>query len=129
MIEIGRYTYGYDNMSIYGQQGSSLQIGSFCSVGDKLSVFLGGNHRVDQTTTFPFGHIFQDELGGAEIVGHPQSNGDVIISVADNGSGVAEENIDKVFEPKFTTKTSGMGLGLAMVKNIVETYKGNISFV
>jgi len=63
------------------------------------------------------------------VINVEQSNGDVIISVADNGSGVAEENIDKVFEPKFTTKTSGMGLGLAMVKNIVETYKGNISFV
>ncbi|TGV03745.1 sensor histidine kinase [Flavivirga rizhaonensis] len=53
---------------------------------------------------------------------------DVIITVADNGSGVSEENKDKVFEPKFTTKTSGMGLGLAMVKNIVETYKGTIAF-
>lgn len=55
-------------------------------------------------------------------------NGNVIITVADNGSGVSDENIDKVFEPKFTTKTSGMGLGLAMVKNIVETYKGTITF-
>ncbi len=56
------------------------------------------------------------------------NNGNVIITVADNGSGVSDENIDKVFEPKFTTKTSGMGLGLAMVKNIVETYKGTITF-
>jgi signal transduction histidine kinase len=55
-------------------------------------------------------------------------NNNVIITVADNGSGVLEENIDKVFEPKFTTKTSGMGLGLAMVKNIVETYKGTVTF-
>ncbi len=52
----------------------------------------------------------------------------VIITVADNGSGVSEEIKTKVFEPKFTTKTSGMGLGLAMVKNIVETYKGTISY-
>ncbi|GAA4235496.1 HAMP domain-containing sensor histidine kinase [Postechiella marina] len=52
----------------------------------------------------------------------------IIITVADNGSGVSEENISKIFEPKFTTKTSGMGLGLAMVKNIVETYKGTITF-
>jgi signal transduction histidine kinase len=53
---------------------------------------------------------------------------DVVITVADNGVGVSEENKNKVFEPKFTTKTSGMGLGLAMVKNIVETYKGTINF-
>ncbi|MBJ6367534.1 sensor histidine kinase [Snuella sedimenti] len=54
---------------------------------------------------------------------------DVMITVADNGTGVSEENKHKIFEPKFTTKTSGMGLGLAMVKNIVETYNGTISFV
>ena len=52
----------------------------------------------------------------------------VKIAVADNGVGIADEFKDKVFEPKFTTKSSGMGLGLGMVKNIVETYKGNIDF-
>ncbi|TDU43613.1 phospho-acceptor domain-containing protein [Gelidibacter sediminis] len=52
----------------------------------------------------------------------------VKISVADNGKGISESNISRIFEPKFTTKSSGMGLGLAMVKNIVETYKGTISF-
>ncbi len=52
----------------------------------------------------------------------------VKITVEDNGSGISEENKAKVFEPKFTTKTSGMGLGLAMVKNIVETYNGSITF-
>ena len=50
----------------------------------------------------------------------------VSISVTDNGVGVSEENKAKIFEPKFTTKSSGMGLGLAMVKNIVETYNGQI---
>ena len=52
----------------------------------------------------------------------------VEIIVSDNGIGISEENKPKIFEPKFTTKTSGMGLGLAMVKNIVETYNGNITF-
>ncbi len=51
-----------------------------------------------------------------------------VITVMDNGIGVSQENLEKIFEPKFTTKTSGMGLGLAMVKKIVETYGGNISF-
>jgi len=52
----------------------------------------------------------------------------VNITIEDNGSGIAEDNKSKIFEPKFTTKTSGMGLGLAMVKNIVETYNGSITF-
>jgi len=56
------------------------------------------------------------------------SEGDnAVITVKDNGIGVSEENLHKVFEPKFTTKTSGMGLGLAMVKKIVETYNGTIA--
>ena len=52
----------------------------------------------------------------------------VKITVADNGIGISEEFRDKIFEPKFTTKTSGMGLGLGMVRNIVETYGGNVHF-
>lgn len=52
----------------------------------------------------------------------------VYLNVSDNGKGIEEEHQDKIFEPKFTTKTSGMGLGLGMVKNIVENYKGSISF-
>jgi len=56
-------------------------------------------------------------------------NNDVVFTVSDNGNGVTEENISKVFEPKFTTKTSGMGLGLPMIKNIIEAYGGSITFI
>ncbi|TDP58887.1 phospho-acceptor domain-containing protein [Flavobacterium dankookense] len=52
----------------------------------------------------------------------------VVISVTDNGIGIAEQNKDQIFEPKFTTKTSGMGLGLGIIKNIIENYKGTITF-
>ncbi|WP_347923144.1 ATP-binding protein [Pontimicrobium sp. SW4] len=52
----------------------------------------------------------------------------VILTVQDNGNGVSDENKSKVFEPKFTTKTSGMGLGLPMIKNIIENYNGSITF-
>ncbi|WP_104735015.1 sensor histidine kinase [Hanstruepera ponticola] len=64
-----------------------------------------------------------------EIIVEVTSSDKVVnIIVSDNGKGIIEENKPKVFEPKFTTKSSGMGLGLAMVKNIVETYNGNITF-
>ena len=52
----------------------------------------------------------------------------VKITVSDNGKGISEELKSLIFEPKFTTKSSGMGLGLPMVKNIIEAYDGNISF-
>lgn len=51
-----------------------------------------------------------------------------IIAVQDNGSGIQVELRDKLFSPSFTTKTSGMGLGLSIVKNIVENFSGKISF-
>tara|TARA_R110000868_G_scaffold97875_3_gene269244 strand:- start:3224 stop:4678 length:1455 start_codon:yes stop_codon:yes gene_type:complete len=62
------------------------------------------------------------------LVNVKSEGNNVLITISDNGSGVSEENKTKVFEPKFTTKSSGMGLGLAMVKNIVEMHKGTISF-
>lgn len=52
----------------------------------------------------------------------------VVIAVKDNGAGISEHSINKIFMPNFTTKTGGMGLGLAMVKNIIETSKGKIWF-
>jgi len=52
----------------------------------------------------------------------------VIIAVKDNGKGISEDVKHLIFEPKFTTKTSGMGLGLPMIKNIIEAYNGSISF-
>jgi len=52
----------------------------------------------------------------------------VLILVKDNGTGITSDKIDKIFVPNFTTKTTGMGLGLAMVKNIVENANGKIWF-
>lgn len=52
----------------------------------------------------------------------------VTILVSDNGKGIPNDVKDLIFEPKFTTKTSGMGLGLGMIKNIIEAYDGSISF-
>ncbi len=57
-----------------------------------------------------------------------RQDNEVKIAVKDNGKGISEENIERVFEPKFTTKSSGMGLGLAIIKNIIENYNGTIIF-
>lgn len=80
LISVGRFTYGHENLSIrQWNEGAALQIGSFCSLASNITIFLGGNHRTDWITTFPFGHIFQDELGGGITPGHPTTKGDVII--------------------------------------------------
>jgi len=79
-ISLGRFSYGFENINVrqWGE-GASLKIGQFCSIADNINIFLGGNHRIDWITTFPFGHIFQEELGGQDIIGHPATKGDVII--------------------------------------------------
>ncbi len=56
------------------------------------------------------------------------NNGNVKIVVSDNGKGISEDVKELIFEPKFTTKSSGMGLGLGIIKNIIEAYGGTISF-
>jgi len=53
----------------------------------------------------------------------------IFIEVSDNGKGIKQEVEHLIFEPKFTTKTSGMGLGLPMIKNIIEAYDGSINFI
>ena len=50
------------------------------------------------------------------------------IEVQDNGKGISIENKSRIFEPKFTTKSVGMGLGLGIIKNIIEGYNGSITF-
>jgi nitrogen fixation/metabolism regulation signal transduction histidine kinase len=52
----------------------------------------------------------------------------VSIQVQDNGSGISSDMKDKIFVPNFTTKSTGTGLGLAMVKQIIESHEGQITF-
>ena len=53
---------------------------------------------------------------------------DVVIEFTDNGSGIPDEIAEKLFTPNFTTKSTGMGLGLTISKNIVEISGGKITF-
>ena len=51
-----------------------------------------------------------------------------VIAVTDNGSGIPTDIQEKLFEPSFTTKSSGMGLGLAIARKIIENFNGEIWF-
>ena len=57
-----------------------------------------------------------------------ESSKKVKIVVSDNGLGVSKKNREKIFEPKFTTKSDGMGLGLGIVRSIINSHRGKISY-
>ena len=55
-------------------------------------------------------------------------NDRVKIAVTDHGSGITKEAEKKIFQPFFTTKSSGMGLGLAICRSIIESHRGVLTF-
>lgn len=72
--------------------------------------------------------IPEDQEEKSILVRVKKERNNVLIIVQDNGIGMEQQNLHRIFEPKFTTKTSGMGLGLGIIKNIIENYKGTITF-
>jgi signal transduction histidine kinase len=64
---------------------------------------------------------------GTIDVNMAESNGQVAVTITDRGKGIPPEIIDRVFDPYFSTKPSGTGLGLSLTKTIVEKHGGEIS--
>ncbi|MBI3752725.1 MAG: HAMP domain-containing protein [Deltaproteobacteria bacterium] len=64
--------------------------------------------------------------GGRLSVTTSHTSGFAVVKIEDTGDGIAEEHLAKVFEPYFTTKTAGIGLGLALTKRVIEEHKGRI---
>jgi nitrogen fixation/metabolism regulation signal transduction histidine kinase len=71
--------------------------------------------------------INDEKNGSIEINLKEEKNG-LLVQVIDNGIGMNDEQKKMIFVPNFTTKTGGMGLGLAMVKSILENINSTISF-
>lgn len=69
-----------------------------------------------------------DDRKGKVEVGLKERGNLLIATVSDNGAGISEDRKSKIFVPNFTTKSRGMGLGLAISKNIIENFGGRISF-
>ena len=78
----GKYSYGFEYMQVFAWSGTDkVRIGSFNSIA-KSEYLLGGNHRIDWLTTYPFGHLHTDRfplglINGTQ--GNPASKGDIVI--------------------------------------------------
>jgi two-component system sensor histidine kinase HydH len=92
-------------------------------------IFISGDaEKVQQVLLNLLLNAIDSSNSGSEIQVSLTSlgNGTARLAIADHGSGISEEDLQKVFDPFFTTKSSGTGLGLAIVKAIVEDHRGNI---
>ena len=67
-----------------------------------------------------------DEYGTLEISTSVKNNR-CIVKISDTGRGLSKSNMDRLFEPYFTTKEKGNGLGLANAQNIILSHQGSIS--
>ena len=67
-----------------------------------------------------------DNEGKIQVKISQPLNGAIDFIVEDNGSGILEENLEKIFQPFYTTKSNGTGLGLAVVKAIANAHDGDL---
>ncbi len=77
-VEIGEYSYGKPRV-LHWQEETKLKMGKFCSISDEVTIFLGGNHRADWLTTYPFPGLTGEWPEAKDIKNHNISKGDVVI--------------------------------------------------
>lgn len=77
-FEIGEHTYGKPEILTWGED-TRLTIGKYTSIANDVKIFLGGNHRSDWVSMYPFPAISEDWPEGENIKGHPSTKGDVKI--------------------------------------------------
>lgn len=77
-FEIGDFSYGCPTV-LFENNETNLFIGKFCSIADNVTIFLGGNHRTDWITTYPFNALKCYFPEASNIKGHPATKGDVRI--------------------------------------------------
>ncbi len=95
-----------------------------------LIVFADKNHLVSILNNIlknAIQAIPTDKVGKIVIELYKKNN-DAIVKITDNGTGIPDEMLSKVFSPNFTTKNSGTGLGLAISTNMIQAFNGKIYF-
>jgi len=90
-MEVGKHTYGQNNITIaWPHPSSKIIIGNFCSIGVSISVWLGGNHKINWMTSYPFGNIHSNIFPGFKSIdSNGETKGNVVIG---NDVWIAKES-------------------------------------
>lgn len=98
------------------------------SKGDNLPLALLDPDRFSQCLLNVYLNAIHamDEGGVLSVRTLPGNNEDIKVEIEDTGKGIDPGDLDKIFDPYFTTKSSGTGLGLAIVHKIIEAHQGSI---
>ncbi|OEU73358.1 MAG: hybrid sensor histidine kinase/response regulator [Desulfuromonadales bacterium C00003107] len=98
-----------------------------CELETGLPPIMANNAEVEQIFTNLFTNaIYEMRQGGELGVRLARDQGRLQIEVRDTGQGISPENLNKIFDPFYTTKPKGTGFGLSVVLRIVKTYQGHI---
>jgi nitrogen-specific signal transduction histidine kinase/CheY-like chemotaxis protein len=93
---------------------------------DPILVLASGNQLKQAVLNLCINALEAMPDGGTLTVSCAYRDGEALIRIADTGMGIPKEHLETLFDPFFTTKPNGMGLGLAVVKQIVEQHYGSI---
>ena len=107
---------------------------------NSIQAYQSESHKIDEKLIISIDTYFEQNNEGTALdansnstesnaITSSQNCSTVIIRIKDNGPGIAEDVKDKIFVPNFTTKSSGTGIGLTIVKKIVANMKGSIKLI
>jgi signal transduction histidine kinase len=85
-----------------------------------INLVMNGLEAMQSITDRPRELVIRSDQDGAELV---------LVTVTDSGAGISAENADRLFNAFFTTKSSGMGMGLSICRSIIEAHGGLMSAV
>lgn len=107
---IGEGSYGYPTVLSWGE-GATLIMGKYCSIAEGATIFLGGEHRIDWVTTYPFSEFWD---AARPIRGHPRTRGNVTIG-------------NDVWIGRNATLRSGVTIGDGAVVGAESVVTGNVA--
>jgi signal transduction histidine kinase len=116
-----------DMIDFYSPQAISRSVTIRTALYNEPLICFVDSNSLKQVLLNLFINAQQAMPGGGELILRTQkADSNAVINVTDTGKGITPENLEKIFDAYYSTKTSGSGLGLSTSKKIIEAHKGSI---